>query len=150
MVRIKAGNRLTTYRTVPEIRKLIHDNLLRNTSTISVSLLICHNEPDFIGSNGTAADEVAGAEGSEANAQTGRSPAPDEWLFRPDPIRRPRLRNEASGQYGRPTSRATSTHRVVAAPLDGAVVRLPHGFAGVRWAGLEHSKALKQASVPSV
>ena len=36
-------------------------------------------------------------------------------------------------------------HRIVAAALDGAVVRLRHGFAGVRRAGLEHCKVLKPA-----
>ena len=44
--------------------------------TNRVSLPICKNEPDFAGSSGIAADEVAGAEGSEANSQPDDLPPP--------------------------------------------------------------------------
>ena len=120
-----------------------YDNLLGPIHPRRYQLPIC-NAPDFVGSDGTSADEVAGAEGSEANAQPDDLPPPmSGFSARPHPPTRASTVKRPA-RTGRSTSQATS-HRIVAAPLDGVVVRLRQGFTGVRRAGLEHCKVFKPA-----
>ena len=57
-------------------RKLICDSDLCLMVTSHVSLTIRKSEPDSTGSNGIAADEVAGAKGSDAKSQPDDRPPP--------------------------------------------------------------------------
>ena len=57
-----ARNRLSSTRTIQDDRKLIYCNELYLIITNHVSLAICKNEPDFVGSNGIAADVTDGVD----------------------------------------------------------------------------------------
>lgn len=91
-------------RTIRDDRKPLYGNDLWLVPTVPVSLRICKNEPDFVGSNGMATDEVGGEDGSEAKSLPGDpTPLRSGFFTRPRPPRQQRLRGEASSQSRRPT-----------------------------------------------
>ena len=126
-------------RTIRDDCKLIWYNDLCLIVTSHVSLAIRKNEPDSVGSNGIAADQVAGAEGSEAKSQ-------------PDDLAPP-----MSGSYGQThprrfwsvpatNSRAFPAQHPVAEHLEDAPPFVSSArFEGVRKAGLSHATVVKPA-----